>query len=154
MVGTPFLLSQIDLAGALVFGLTFGSWNTDAARCMAATGDGGYILGGDTFSYGVGQHDALFLKVGPEVIYHDCVEDCTPTVMTPDLTVMDVSGYVDYTPSVTSVSPSVDTLDLAVEDACTPWAVMERDIRPSRTSMRVFPIVGGLRFETVLFGHV
>jgi hypothetical protein len=56
------LLMKIDSSGNLLWAKTTGGSGEDISRSMDITFDGCYIVGGYTFSYGLGQNDFFLLK--------------------------------------------------------------------------------------------
>lgn len=59
-------LVKTDANGSLLWSKTFGGSNSDYAKAVKQTSDGGYILAGHTNSYGAGDTDAWLIKVGGE----------------------------------------------------------------------------------------
>lgn len=57
-------LVKTDANGSLQWSKTFGGSNSDYAKAVKQTPDGGYILAGHTNSYGAGDMDAWLIKVG------------------------------------------------------------------------------------------
>jgi hypothetical protein len=55
-------LIKTDIHGSLLWSRTFGGAQSDYARAVIATPDGGYAIAGSTCSYGAGQTDAWLLK--------------------------------------------------------------------------------------------
>jgi hypothetical protein len=55
-------LVKIDENGNEIWNRTYGGSNTDEARCVAATEDGGFIIAGATMSYGNGGDDNFIVK--------------------------------------------------------------------------------------------
>jgi len=55
-------LLRTDVDGVLVFAKTYGGINNEYFAAMDVTSDGGYILAGNTSSYGAGNTDAFLVK--------------------------------------------------------------------------------------------
>ena len=53
---------EADAGGAYVQSFVYGGVGTDEGRSIRATADGGYIIGGHTFSFGAGLEDFYFIK--------------------------------------------------------------------------------------------
>lgn len=58
-----FMVYKIDASGTPVWRRTFGGGSDDFAESVDMTTDGGFIVGGRTYSYGNGQQDMLFYKL-------------------------------------------------------------------------------------------
>ncbi len=56
------LLMKYDAAGSLIWGRTAGGAENDICTSVQPTSDGGYLIGGVTFSFGAGHQDFLLLK--------------------------------------------------------------------------------------------
>jgi hypothetical protein len=57
-----FLLIKIDSIGNIQWAKTYGGTSYDQARSVQQTSDGGYILAGITYSFGVGNGGVLLIK--------------------------------------------------------------------------------------------
>ena len=55
-------LVKTDNTGNQQWHKAFGGTDTDKAYCVAQTADGGYILAGETYSFGAGLYDMLLIK--------------------------------------------------------------------------------------------
>ncbi|MDH5770169.1 MAG: hypothetical protein OEZ25_02620, partial [Candidatus Bathyarchaeota archaeon] len=57
-----FWLVKTDSSGNMQWSKTYGGTNGDSAYSLVQTGDGGYALAGQTYSYGTGNGDAWLVK--------------------------------------------------------------------------------------------
>jgi len=60
--GTDFCLAKIGSEGNLQWTKTYGGANDDDTNSLVQTNDGGYVLVGNTLSFGAGGSDALMVK--------------------------------------------------------------------------------------------
>jgi len=60
--GSDFWLIKTDSEGEHVWDKTFGDVNYDVAWSVQQTQDGGYIIAGETYSYGAGDDDVWLIK--------------------------------------------------------------------------------------------
>jgi len=60
-------LVKTDLNGDSVWSLTVGGDSTDDCRAVVRSSDGGYLLVGNTNSFGAGDYDFWLVKTGPEL---------------------------------------------------------------------------------------
>jgi uncharacterized delta-60 repeat protein len=58
-----FLVIKLDSSGDVSWAKTYGGAGGDWAYFIQQTSDGGYIVTGDTKSFGVGKNDCLFIKL-------------------------------------------------------------------------------------------
>jgi len=57
------LVIKLDSSGNIQWAKTYGGSNYDYASSISQTQDGGYILAGNTLSFGAGENDALVIKL-------------------------------------------------------------------------------------------
>ena len=66
--GSPdFMLVKTRADGMQLWSYTFGGDTTDICNCVQQTSDGGYILAGETWSFGAGRSDCWLVKIGLDV---------------------------------------------------------------------------------------
>jgi len=58
-----YILKLSGTDGSLQWSRTFGGAGTDIALSMKLTSDGGYVMSGETDSFGAGGNDAIFVKI-------------------------------------------------------------------------------------------
>jgi hypothetical protein len=61
--GGDMWVLKLDASGNAVWQKTYGGSDFDMANSIQQTSDGGYILGGNTYSFGAGDRDAWVLKL-------------------------------------------------------------------------------------------
>jgi hypothetical protein len=122
--GGDFFLIKTDANGNVQWAKTYGGTANDYAYSFQQTSDGGYILAGWANSFGAGSWDIFLVKTDANGDIGSCsiVQDASPTVGTPSVTVTTVN-----TPplsvsslSLTPGSPSPDTTSptLTVSEVC------------------------------------
>ena len=68
-----FLLVKISADGDSLWSRTFGANDDEYCTSIAATTDGGYVIGGYTYSFGMGGADFWLLKTTPELAVDDVI---------------------------------------------------------------------------------
>jgi hypothetical protein len=61
--GRDAWIMKLDGSGSATWQKTYGGTESDYAKSIQQTGDGGYIVAGDTNSFGAGDNDAWILKL-------------------------------------------------------------------------------------------
>ena len=119
------LVIKLFSDGNIEYSKIFGGWATDLATSFIyETSDSGYILGGWTYSFGIGNWDFLVIKTQDGQMAPDCPwYDCNPTIISPPVFVDSPSitftlpTLTNIPPLISSTSPSISTFDI-----CTPAA--------------------------------
>jgi hypothetical protein len=119
--GSDAFLIKTDANGNVIWAKTYGGTNSEGASSVRQTSDGGYIVAGDTRSFGAGGSDIFLIKTDANGNIGSCsivrnviptVNTVSPTVTTPSLSVSSVS------PTVNSVSLTVTSLTFNVSEPC------------------------------------
>lgn len=105
-------LIKFDSSGNLAWNKTWGGASIENGHNLALTGDGGYIMSGDTSSFGAGNQDMFLLKFNSSGVINNC---SSPMCQSPSATITSPSPTVNTpvvtlnTPSSTMTSPAVTT---------------------------------------------
>jgi hypothetical protein len=116
-------LIKTDAEGNIQWAKTFGETDTidRGASSVQQTSDGGYILAGNTISFGAGEHDIFLIKTNARGNIGSCsiVQDASPIVNNAPFPVTSQSPAVS-SPSFTvdSESPTVTSPNLTVSAPC------------------------------------
>ncbi len=124
------MVVRLDGSGNLLWSRTFGGTDSDGAYSVIQTSDGGFALGGYTYSFGAGGQDWLLMRLDANGNYPDCVLDCVPTANNVSPSVLSIS--VSLTPqTVTRFSDDAPVSHTpAVADVCTPLYAEEEEHGP------------------------
>jgi hypothetical protein len=142
--GSDIFLIKTDANGNIIWSKTYGGTNNDWAFSVQQTYDGGYILAGETWSFGAGRGDIFLIKTDVNGNIGSCsivrnvsptVNTVSPTVTTPSLSISSVS------PIVISPSPTVTSPTLTVSEPCPLYISESCQI----TSGIITPYKGGIK---------
>jgi hypothetical protein len=125
--GTDAFLIKTDASGNVQWAKTYGGTYGEGARFIHQTSDGGYIVAGDTRSFGAGESDIFLIKTDANGDIGSCsiVRNVTPTVRTPSPTVTTFSPSISSpSPTVNSPSPTITSPTLTVSEPC-PLSISE-----------------------------
>ncbi|MEO0211763.1 MAG: hypothetical protein ABIN66_07925 [candidate division WOR-3 bacterium] len=140
------LILKLASDGSLTWAKTFGGTSMDSAHSLIQTTDGGYAIAGYTTSFGAGSRDFLVLKLDSDGNYPGCVQDCSPTVTTPNLNINTQSVTIsDISSNTVSLTLTETYPAQSMIDACTPLAIEERDVSFG-FRITCSPMPGGLLF--------
>ena len=155
------LLIKTDANGNLQWAKTYGGTNWDDAFSVQQTSDGGYIVAGETQSFGAGWSDFLLIKTDANGDIGSCgiVQNASPTVTTPSVTVTtpspSVHSYIDGGPAYpTVISPTLtvsapcllsDDNELGISESCKPVSGL---ITPYKGGIKV---IGSGEFEVKVY---
>jgi hypothetical protein len=114
-------LIKTDANGNIQWAKTYGGTSDDMvlANSVQQTSDGGYVVPGETFSFGAGNWDIFLVKTDANGNIGWCGINASPTVTTPSVTVTTPSLTVSSpSPTVTSPTPTVTSPTLTVTAPC------------------------------------
>jgi hypothetical protein len=112
---------KLDSAGVIQWEKIYGGNQSNSVNFIRQTSDGGYILAGETSSFGEGSTDAWLLKLdGNGNIGSGCsvIGTSSATVSSTGITAVDSSGTVNNTNATvtqTSVTPQDSTALIATQ---------------------------------------
>jgi hypothetical protein len=135
-------LIRTDASGNISWAKTYGGTYYDYAYSVQQTSDGGYILAGETVSFGAG--GAFLVKTDANGNIGSCsiVQNVSPTVNTVSPTVTTPSPFVSsVSPTVYSISPTVTSPTPTVHEPC-PLSISESY---QITSGIITPYKGGIK---------
>lgn len=100
---------KFDASGGVMWQRTYGGPGTDVGRAIGRTSDGGYVVGGESESYGSGKQ-ALLLRLSPTGEIDTSCGDLVKTATLPstDLSASDTTSFTSsvFDTTVTSAAPS------------------------------------------------
>ena len=139
------MVVKLDGSGNLSWARTLGGTDSDGAYSVIQTSDGGYALGGFTFSYGAGGQDWLLMRLDANGNYPDCVLDCVPTVndVSPTVSALSLTLTAQSVTRFSSEAPVAHTP--AVYDICTPLYAGEDGHGPG-SRVACSPLPGAVLF--------
>lgn len=115
-------LIKYDNVGTLEWARTAGGDSADFVCSMQQTADGGYVITGDTSSYGAGDENVFLLKTDEDGCIPDCglISSASPSVASPNL-VTGPHNVSTSSPVMYTDSPDVSTsfLFLTTDTLCT-----------------------------------
>ncbi len=146
------VLLKVSSSGSLEWAKGFGDNNDDWAGGVAPSPDGGVFFTGESWGFGYGNGDFDVVLLGPDGNYPNCY-------------------FSDYSPSITTASPSASSISLQVEEVSPQWAdfalstggsLGETEICPSSSAeecaglseLKAYPVRGGLVFVATKPTHL
>jgi len=136
-------IGKFNSSGDLTWAKTVGGEGTrnDEGHSVTPTSDGGYIVTGETKSFGIGTSDLFLVKFSSSGEIGDCryLADCFPTVSRRFLSSVSASSLIT-TPSLAAVScsPTVTSLSPTVTEIC-PELISEPLSKPNSFELTVSP---------------
>jgi hypothetical protein len=119
--GWDIFLIKTDASGNIIWAKTYGGIGSDWAYSVRQTSDGGYIVAGETRSFGAGSDDIFLIKTDANGNIGSCgiVGNASPTVNTVSPTVNTPSPSVSpVSPTVNDASPTITSPTLTVYEVC------------------------------------
>ncbi len=166
--GADFILIKTDANGNLQWAKTYGGTGVDTAIFSQRTSDGGYIIAGQTTSFGAGNEDLFLVKTDANGDIGSCgivrnasptVNTVSPTVNTPSPSVSSIS-LTPGSPSPTVTSPTLtvttpcplsDDNELGISESCKPVSGLitpyKGGIKVSKSGefeVKVYNVSGGM----------
>ena len=125
-ISYDFLVLKLNIQGDIEWIRTFGGSNEDKAVSVQQTSDGGYIIGGLTWSFGAGSSDFLVLKFSSDGSYPGCINSCIPIVNSLNDTVKPFAlNTTSPSPAIQSIIPITLSPSILIFDICDPIEVSE-----------------------------
>ena len=116
-----YWLIKLDINGNISWERTYGGSLLDEAHFIRQTTDGGYIVAGDTVSFGKGSSDYFVLKLDPSGEIPGCniSQISNATVANTSILPQDITSTILSTTAIIA-SPSITSQDTSVgiRDAC------------------------------------
>lgn len=111
--GTDAFLSRYDSAGSLLWSRVFGGINDEYTYSVSQSSSGGYVVTGETSSYGAGNSDFLILKYSYDGSINNCsspmCQNIIPTTFSPTQ-ITNMPSAITSSPAVTPTSPAPTSL--------------------------------------------
>jgi len=112
---------KLDSSGNLSWAKTIGGTNYDYGWSIQQTSDGGYVITGETYSFGAGSDDVFVIKLDSSGNIPGCssIGSPSPSVSSQSPTVNSPSPSVSSpSPTVTSPSPTVSSQNPSTASQC------------------------------------
>jgi uncharacterized delta-60 repeat protein len=119
--GGDVLIIKLNSSGNIQWSRAIGGTNSDYARSIQQTSDGGYIVAGDTLSFGAGSFDFLIIKLDSSGNISGCgnVLNVSPTNNSISPTNTSISPTnTSISPTNTSISPTNTSISPTVSNVC------------------------------------
>jgi uncharacterized delta-60 repeat protein len=119
--GGNVLIIKLNSSGNIQWSRAIGGTNYDYARSIQQTSDGGYIVAGDTTSFGAGGYDFLIIKLDSSGNISGCgnVLNVSPTNTSISPTNTSISPTnTSISPTNTSISPTNNSVSPTVSNVC------------------------------------
>ncbi|MBN4051405.1 PKD domain-containing protein, partial [bacterium AH-315-M05] len=117
--GRDFYLVKTDSSGALEWSKAYGGPGTEKAMSVQPTNDGGYVMSGNTTSFGANNYDVYIVKtdtIGNTTCYQNnaatVVTNVSPDTSSGVLVTSPVPGFASPSPTVNNFSPPENFLCL------------------------------------------
>lgn len=115
------LAIKLDAGGTLLWAMIFGGSESDYARAIMETGDGGLALAGATSSFGLASGLYTFLmRMSSDGEYPGCVAGCSPIVSNISPSSLSPTSYAIATPTNSSPSVNFSSVEPNQSDLCEP----------------------------------
>jgi hypothetical protein len=118
--GDVFVI-KLDSSGNLSWAKTIGGRDWDSGNSIQQTSDGGYVITGETDSFGAGDGDVFVIKLDSSGNFQGCslVGSPSPSISSPSPTVDSPSPSISSpSPTVDSPSPSISSQNLSAASQC------------------------------------
>ncbi len=117
--GSEAWVLKLDGSGNVQWQKTYGSTDYDVAHSIQQTQDGGYVMAGDTYSFGTGGSEAWVLKLDTngEIPYCGATSNATVNNTNATITNTDVIGIDTNVSPQTSIATQVLT-NAAITEVC------------------------------------
>ncbi len=139
-----YMVLKLNPDGSIAWARTLGGTGAERAYSIALAKDSGFAVAGYTNSFGTGNSDFLVLKLNSTGSYPGCVQECSPNLMTVNLSTSSPSvTTATCSPSTTLPTLTLTTPSITVTDACPPGIEETVYIKPG---IACSPIPGGALF--------
>ncbi len=118
-------LARLDSAGDIVWERAYGGEENEGANSLQKTRDGGYIVGGQTYSFGAGRKDVWILKFDAAGSISDCLSGLVKTpetstgMLSAALLALDPASGEETEPTSRTTRADVASTELSSSEICT-----------------------------------
>jgi hypothetical protein len=136
--GSDVYLIKTDSSGAIAWSRTYSGTTTELSYAVQQTADGGYVIAGQTISYGAGLFDIYLIKEN-NIGASGCNEEGPATITTRPPTLVGNAATISFSPAAVVTSPSISTNGGGIITTLCTSVGMPSEISGPKNEISIYP---------------